>query len=50
MNTINLDEYFIKIPNGNIEIRDGRIKEKWIVGINYFLIAKFPTTQGMHEK
>ena len=50
MNDINLEEYFVLIPDGEIELRDDRIKQKWTVKIDSFLIAKFLITQDFYEK
>ncbi len=41
-------DQMVKIPSGKIELRDDRIKEKWIVEINPLLLAKFPVTQELY--
>lgn len=41
-------ELMIKIPNGSIELRDDRIKQKWMVEIKSFWLAKFPVTQSFY--
>jgi formylglycine-generating enzyme required for sulfatase activity len=38
----------IKIPEGNIVLRDDRIKTKWTVKIKPFLLAKYPVTQELY--
>ena len=38
----------VEIPSGEIELRDDRTKQKWIVKINPFLLAKFPVTQDLY--
>ncbi len=38
----------VEIPPGKIELRDDRIKQKWIVEINPFLLGKFPITQEFY--
>jgi len=42
------DDHMIKIPNGTIELRDDRTKQKWPVNIEPFLLAKFPVTQDLY--
>lgn len=38
----------VEIPNGQIELRDDRTKQKWTVTINSFFLAKFPVTQDLY--
>ena len=38
----------VEIPSGKIELRDDRIKQRWTVEVNPFLLAKFPVTQGLY--
>ncbi|WP_281321854.1 formylglycine-generating enzyme family protein [Flavobacterium aestivum] len=38
----------VEIPSGKIEMRDDRIKQKWTVEIEAFLLAKFPVTQELY--
>lgn len=38
----------IEIPAGKIELRDDRTKQKWIVKIEPFLLARFPVTQDLY--
>jgi len=39
---------FAEIPQGQIQMNDDRIKKKWEVTIDAFLLAKFPITQGFY--
>jgi formylglycine-generating enzyme required for sulfatase activity len=50
MVSIDLAKDFIKIPAGDIELRDDRIKRRWTVKVDSFLIAKFPVTQALYER
>ncbi|GAA4443390.1 SUMF1/EgtB/PvdO family nonheme iron enzyme [Pontibacter saemangeumensis] len=36
------------VPDGIIEMRDDRIKEKWFVEINSFFLSKLPVTQELY--
>lgn len=45
---ISLNDQMVEIPSGQIELRDDRIKQKWIVNINPFLFSKFPVTQEFY--
>lgn len=38
----------VEVPAGKIELRDDRIKQKWTVEIQPFLLAKFPVTQEFY--
>src|SRR5690606_9462717 len=38
----------IEIPKGQIELRDDRTKQKWVVNIDSFLLDKFPVTQELY--
>ncbi len=38
----------IKIPSGEITLRDDRIQRKWKVEIKPFLLAKYPVTQELY--
>lgn len=38
----------VKIPSGDIELRDDRTKQIWTVGIRPFYIGKFPVTQDVY--
>ncbi len=50
MNIIDLDKYFVTIPDGEIELRDDRIKQKWKTKIQSFSISKFPVTQKIYTE
>lgn len=43
-----LNDLMAKIPGGEIELRDDRIKQNWTVEIAPFLLAKFPVTQDFY--
>jgi len=43
-----IDNLLVEIPAGTIEMRDDRVKEKWAVDIQPFLLAKFPVTQNLY--
>ncbi len=38
----------VEIPGGKIELRDDRIKQKWTVEINPFLLSKYQITQEIY--
>ncbi|KIO74757.1 hypothetical protein TH53_24670 [Pedobacter lusitanus] len=40
----------VEIPEGSIELRNDRTKQKWVVEIKSFLLAKFPVTQIKKNK
>lgn len=40
--------HMVKIPGGEIELRDDRVKNKWKVQIRPFLLAQFPVTQELY--
>ena len=44
-----IDELFVKIPTGIVNLRDDRTKETWSVGIDSFELCKFPITQEFYE-
>lgn len=44
----NNNNQMVEIPSGQIELRDDRIKEKWTVKIDSFLLGKFPVTQELY--
>jgi formylglycine-generating enzyme required for sulfatase activity len=49
METISmLNDLMVKIPGGEIELRDDRIKHCWKVEIETFLLAKFAVTQDLY--
>jgi formylglycine-generating enzyme required for sulfatase activity len=43
-----IKERMVIIPDGIIQMRDDRIKEKWIVKIHSFSLSKFPVTQDLY--
>ncbi|MCW3117521.1 MAG: sulfatase-modifying factor protein [Chitinophagaceae bacterium] len=43
-----VNELMIKVPGGDIELRDDRIKQQWNVELSSFYIAKFPVTQDFY--
>lgn len=56
MNTKGIDmtgkilDQMVEIPKGIIELRDDRIKEKWTVEIEPFLLSRFPVTQDLYSE
>ncbi len=42
------DNLMIEIPGGNVELRDDRINQKWMVEIAPFLLSKFQVTQDLY--
>ena len=42
------DHQMVEIPNGQIEMRDDRTKEKWTVKLKPILLAKFQVTQELY--
>ncbi|WP_088043395.1 SUMF1/EgtB/PvdO family nonheme iron enzyme [Bacillus sp. EAC] len=43
-----IDYPMIKIPGGEVKLRDDRIKRKWNVEIEPFLIGRFPVTTDVY--
>jgi len=43
-----LKDLLVKIPAGQIELRDDRTKQKWTVEIKPFLLGKYPVTQELY--
>lgn len=43
-----INDQMVEIPSGEIELRDDRTKQKWIVQVNPFLLGKFPVTQELY--
>ncbi|MDO1451492.1 SUMF1/EgtB/PvdO family nonheme iron enzyme [Rhodocytophaga aerolata] len=43
-----INDLMVEIPNGTIQLRDDRTKQKWIVEIKPFLLTKFPVTQDLY--
>lgn len=49
MNThTDLSELMVRLPAGEIILRDDRTKQQWKVELNSFLLAKFPVTQAFY--
>lgn len=44
------NEYFVKVPAGEIALRDDRIKQKWTTNVQTFWLAKYPVTQNFYNK
>lgn len=44
-----IDFPMVKIPGGEIELRDDRIKSKWKAEIKPFLLARYPVTMGLYN-
>lgn len=43
-----VNDQMIEIPEGKIELRDDRTKQKWTVAIEPFLLSKFAVTQDLY--
>lgn len=43
-----VNDPMVKIPGGEIELRDDRIKSKWKGEIRPFLLARYPVTMGLY--
>lgn len=43
-----VDCRMVKIPGGEIDLRDDRIKSKWKVEIKPFLLAQYPVTMEVY--
>jgi len=43
-----IDYPMVKIPGGEIELRDDRIKNKWKAEIRPFLLARYPVTMNLY--
>lgn len=43
-----VSEQMVQIPEGNIDLRDDRLKEKWTVNIKSFSMLKYPVTQDFY--
>jgi formylglycine-generating enzyme required for sulfatase activity len=46
--TSKINDQMVEIPGGKIELRDDRTKQKWVVEIDAFLLARFPVTQEFY--
>src|SRR5690606_13301626 len=44
-----IDELFMKIPSGTVDMRDDRTKVTWSVEIKSFQLSKFPITQEIYS-
>ncbi len=45
-----IDDLFVSIPTGTVDMRDDRTKETWSIDINAFELSKFPVTQELYKK
>ena len=45
---VKVNSLMVEIPSGEIELRDDRIKKKWKVKIDSFLLSKFQVTQELY--
>ena len=43
-----IDYPMVKIPGGEIELRDDRIKSEWKAQVKPFLLAKYPVTMELY--
>lgn len=43
-----IDYPMVKVPGGDIELRDDRIKSKWKAEIRPFLLARYPVTADLY--
>jgi formylglycine-generating enzyme required for sulfatase activity len=48
LSVISINSDLIAIPKGEIELRDDRTKQRWVVEIKPFLLSKFPVTQDLY--
>ena len=44
-----VDEMFIKVPEGTVDMRDDRINKTWQHHVDSFLLAKFPVSQDLYQ-
>lgn len=44
-----IDELFITIPKGTVEMRDDRVNKTWKIELEAFNLSKFPVTQDLYE-
>ncbi|MCW9132358.1 formylglycine-generating enzyme family protein [Bacillus paramycoides] len=44
-----IDSYMVKIPVGEVILRDDRIKKEWKVQIKPFFLAKYAVTMGFYD-
>ncbi len=43
-----LNDQMVRIPGGEIALRDDRIRQQWTVRVAPFLLAKYPVTQALY--
>jgi len=43
-----IKEQMVRIPDGTVQMRDDRTKEKWEVQIDSFFLSRFPVTQDLY--
>ncbi len=43
-----LNEQLVRIPGGEIELRDDRVRRQWTVRVAPFLLARYPVTQALY--
>lgn len=48
MKITNVSFELVKIPKGEIQLNDDRIKKKWAVKVEEFYLSKFPVTQELY--
>lgn len=46
---MSIDEWFVSIPAGLVEMRDDRTKKAWSVEINSFCLSKYLVTQELYK-
>lgn len=44
-----IDDQMVRIPEGEIELRDDRIKSKWKTKIKPFLLARYPVNMSLYN-
>jgi formylglycine-generating enzyme required for sulfatase activity len=44
-----LNDQLVRIPGGEIELRDDRIGQQWTVRVAPFLLARYPVTQALYR-
>ncbi|MFB6588843.1 formylglycine-generating enzyme family protein [Bacillus thuringiensis] len=44
-----MDSYMVKIPDGEVTLRDDRLKKEWLVQIQPFLLAKYAVTTELYD-
>lgn len=43
------DSYMVKVPTGEVVLRDDRIKKEWKVQVKPFLLAKYAVTMELYD-